>query len=181
MRSLICVLDATEEYSISKNILLQAGFEVKSAVASHDVNINYDIDLAAAPREKVVELTREFDMFALLGGYKMYYHLLGKKPPLKTWRLDVDIEKLDMLTTEFYRGGKVIVAPLAVPAYMAKLGLLKGRDATVYPTTELIKILRENQVNFVNKPVVKSGNFITIKNVETVGGKELLNIFRETT
>jgi putative intracellular protease/amidase len=73
------------------------------------------------------------------------------------------------------------VAPLAVPGYLAQLGLLRGREATVYPTTELIRILREGGAKFVNRQVVKSGGVVTVKDITTTGEKEFIKVFRETT
>ena len=45
---------------------------------------------------------------------------------------------------ELIKEDKVIIAPFIVPAYIAKLGYLKGRKCTVYPVTDLINILIEN-------------------------------------
>ncbi len=54
--------------------------------------------------------------------------------------------------------------PLATPAYAARLGLLRGKRATVYPTTDLIGILRGgNGVDYVNEDFVIDGNVITLK------------------
>ncbi len=54
--------------------------------------------------------------------------------------------------------------PLATPAYAARLGLLRGgKRATVYPTTDLIGILRSNGVDYVNEDFVIDGNVVTLK------------------
>ncbi|MEZ0319025.1 MAG: DJ-1/PfpI family protein [Pyrobaculum sp.] len=181
--ALIYVIDTAkkEEYSVLKNFLLKAGYDVRTAIGSRDVNVNYDIDLMALPVDEVQKLAQNFDLLATAGGFKMYYYVLKKKPPLKTWDLNIDVDKLEKLVEGFYREGRFLLAPLAVPAYVAQLGLLKGHDATVYPTTELIKILVNNGVNFIKKPIVKSKNVITIKDVTTLGEKEFLTALRETT
>ncbi|RFA96862.1 DJ-1/PfpI family protein [Pyrobaculum aerophilum] len=182
-KALIFVIDMAkrEEYSVLKNFLTKGGFEAVAAVGSRDVNINYNIDFMTMSVNQVAKVAEEFDLLALAGGYKIYYHVLRKKPPLKIWDLNIDLEKLNALIQHFYKTGKTIIAPLAVPGYLAQLGLLKGKDATVYPITELIKILRDNGANFVNKPVVKSGGVITAKDITTTGEKEFLTILRETT
>lgn len=182
-KALIFVIDMAkrEEYSVLKNFLTKGGFEVMAAVGSRDVNINYNIDFMSMSVDQVAKVAEEFDLLALAGGYKIYYHVLGKKPPLKIWDLNVDSEKLNVLVQQFYKSGKTIVAPLAVPGYLAQLGLLKGKDATVYPITELIEIIKKNGANFVNKSVVKSGGIITAKDITATGEKEFLAVLRETT
>lgn len=181
--ALIYVIDTAkkEEYSVLKNFLLKAGYDVRTAIGSRDVNVNYDIDLMAMSVDDAQRLAENFDLLALAGGFKIYYYVLKKKPPLKIWDLNIDVDKLGKLVEGFYKGGRSLLAPLAVPAYVAQLGFLKGHTATVYPTTELIKILTDNGVKFVNKPIVKSRNVITIKDVTTLGEKEFLATLRETT
>lgn len=182
-RALIYVIDMAkrEEYSVLKNYLLKAGYEVKAAVGSRDVNINYDIDLMTTPPADVAKVAEDFELLALAGGYKIYYYVLKKKPPLKMWDLNIDVEKLNTLVESFNKKGRVIVAPLAVPGYLAQLGLLKGKEATVYPITELINILKENGASFVNRQVVRSSNIITIKDITTTEEKDFLQVFREAT
>jgi len=181
--ALIYVIDVakSEEYSVLKNFLAKAGYDVRSAIGSRDVNINYDVDLMTMPRDKVTELAEKFDLLALAGGYKIYYYVLRKKPPLKMWDLNIDVDKLNALVERFFKRGKLLVAPLAVPGHLAQLGFLKDREATVYPTTELVKILRDNGARFVNRQVVRDENVITVKDVTAVGEKEFLSVFREAT
>jgi len=181
--ALIYVIDMAkrEEYSVLKNFLSKAGYNVKTAIGSRDVNVNYDVDLMTISREEAARLADEFDLLALAGGYKIYYYVLKKRPPLKIWDLNIDVEKLDAMTERFFKAEKLLIAPLAVPSYLAQLGFLKGREATVYPTTELIKILRDNGAKFVNRPVVRDRNIITVKDITAVSEKEFLSVFRETT
>jgi len=181
--ALIYVVDMAkrEEYSTLKNFLAKAGYDVKSAVGSRDVDINYDVDLMSMSQDEAVRLAEEYDLFAVVGGYKIYYHVLRKKPPLKIWDLNIDMDKLNAMIERFFKTGRLLVAPLAVPGHLAQLTLLKGREATVYPTTELVNILRNNGVKFVNRNVVRDKNVITVKDVTTVGEKEFLSVFREAT
>ncbi|MEM1518666.1 MAG: DJ-1/PfpI family protein [Pyrobaculum sp.] len=182
-KALIYVIDTAkrEEYSTLKNFLTKAGYLVKSAIGSKDVNLNYDIDLEAISKDEMSKLYEEFDLVALAGGYKIYYYVLKKKPPLKIWDFNIDVNKLNILLESFINNKKTVVAPLATPAYLAQIGYLKGREATVYPTTELIYILKENGVKFVNKDIVKSDMFITIKDVTKTAEKDFLATLRETT
>lgn len=182
-KALVFVIDMAkrEEYSVLKNYLTRAGYEVRSAVGSRDVNINYDIDLMAMPANEVAKIADEYDLLGLAGGYKIYYHVLGKKPPLKIWDLNIDLGKLNAIVEKFHKTGKTIVAPLAVPGYLAQLGLLRGREATVYPTTELIKILRDGGAKFVNRQVIRSGGIVTVKDITVTSEKEFIEVFREAT
>lgn len=76
----------------------------------------------------------------------------------------VNREAFEKLLTQSISNGKITVLPLAVPAYAARLGLLKGRKATVYPTTDLITILKNNGgVEYINNDLVIDGNVVTLK------------------
>jgi hypothetical protein len=77
----------------------------------------------------------------------------------------VNRDIFEKLLTKSVSGGKKVILPLALPAYAAKLGLLKGRRATVYPTTELISLLRSNGAEFVNEDFVVDNNIVTMKKV----------------
>lgn len=180
--ALIYVIDMAkrDEYPTLKNFIAKAGYDVRTAVGSRDVNVNYQVDLETAGDEEVEKLAAEYDLLALAGGYKMYYHVLKKRPPLKNWDLNINIERLNALVTRFSKNDRLVVAPLAVPGYLAQLGLLRGKNATVYPITELIRILRENGANFVNQHVVKDRGVVTVDDITTVGEKEFLAAFRET-
>jgi putative intracellular protease/amidase len=180
-KALIYVIDTSkrEEYSTLKNFALRAGFDAKTAVGAIDVNVNYDVELMQRSPEEAASLASEFDMLALIGGYKAYYLAVKKKPPLKSWDLNIDTGKLNALIRAFSDSGKLVVAPFAMPAYLARLGLLKGRSATVYPTTELILLLREGGANFMNRQIVRDGNIITIKDLTLLSEKDFMAVFRE--
>jgi len=181
-KALLYVIDTAkrDEYPTLKNFLMKGGYEVDVAVGSRDVNVNYTVDLMTLPSDKLPTLFEEYDAFALAGGFKIYYHVLQKKPSLKIWDLNIDKERLAQLVVEFNRRGKLLIAPMAVPAYVAQLGLLSGRDATVYPVTELIKTLKDNKATFVNRQIVRSRNIITIKDITSTSEKEFLATLRET-
>nr|MCG2895497.1 hypothetical protein [Vulcanisaeta sp.] len=99
-----------------------------------------------------------------VGGYWAYYAVAGKEIPGRVKPI-VNKEVFEKILTKSISTGKKVVLPLALPAYAAKLGLLRGRRATVYPTTELISILKSNGVEFVNEDFVIDNNVITMKRV----------------
>lgn len=57
--------------------------------------------------------------------------------------------------------GKVVGAICLSGAVLAKAGLLKGVEATVYPDGSAIKELEKGGANYQKKPVVTAGDIIT--------------------
>lgn len=179
-KGLVYVIDdAHGEYATLKSYLASRGYELFTAVGARDVNVNYDIDLKNI--SDINELIKNYDMYILIGGYKMFYFVTNKKPPTKKTELAIDTSQLAELTKGFTKAGAVVIAPLATPAYLASQGLLSGLKATVYPVTELIKILKENNVIYYNEPIIRDKNIITIKDVKKITEKELAETLREGT
>ena len=163
MRALIIVADTSYkgEYSMTVQALRQLGMEVSTGLVSKTVDVNFDIDLTDRISEDVLN---GYDVIAFIGGYWAYYAVTGKEMPGKV-RPMVNKEAFEKLLTQSVSSGKKTILPLATPAYAAKLGLLRGRKATVYPTTDLIGILRGNGVDFVGDDFVVDGNVVTLKRV----------------
>lgn len=179
-RGLIYAIDdARGEYSTLKSYLKAAGYDVSVAVGARDLSVNYDIDLNEV--KDPAELSKSYDLYAIVGGFKMYYFVTNKKPPIKKLDISIDKNKLEILTKASKESGGVIIAPLAVPAYLAKLGLLKGLRATVYPVTDLIQILKENEVKYTNNSIEFDNKIITIKEVTKISEKEFAEVLREGT
>ena len=161
MKALIIVADTSYkgEYSMTVQALRQLGMEVSTGLVSKTANVNFDIDLTDKLSEDVLS---GYDVIAFIGGYWAYYAVTGKEMPGKVKPM-VNREAFEKLLTQSISSGKKTILPLATPAYAAKLGLLKGRKATVYPTTDLISILRSNGVDYVNEDFVVDGNIVTLK------------------
>jgi DJ-1 family protein len=66
-------------------------------------------------------------------------------------------EGLRKLILDFAAKGKPIAAICAAPMVLGKLGLLKGKKATCYPSFEQYL----DGAECVNEPVVRDGNIIT--------------------
>ncbi|MEL9991090.1 MAG: DJ-1/PfpI family protein [Thermoproteus sp.] len=169
--------DAGGEYATLKSYLQPQGYELITAVGARDVNINYDIDINNI--ENIDTLVKSYDIYVLIGGYKLYYFVVNKRPPNKKLELAIDVDKLGVLTREFVKTGAVVVAPFTAPAYLARLGLLAGVKATVYPITELIKILKENNAIYTNISPIKDKNIITIKDIRKTSSNDLIRTLRE--
>lgn len=161
MKILIMVIDDKYkgEYSMIRQALREANIDVDVAsVVDVNVNASYVITNGLS-----IEKFRDFDGLAIIGGYRMYYAVTGKKPPRKTLQLPVSLSVIEDIVKDFNSRSSLIIAPLAVPALLARLKILEGKEATVYPTTDLIKILQDNGVIYRNELIVKSGNVITMK------------------
>ncbi|WP_054855850.1 DJ-1/PfpI family protein [Vulcanisaeta sp. JCM 16161] len=163
MKALIIVADTSYEgeYSMAVQALRQLGMEVSTGLVSKTVNVNFDIDITDRLSEDVLN---GYDVVVFIGGYWAYYAVTGKEMPGKVKPM-VNKEVFEGLLTQSVSSGRKTILPLATPAYAAKLGLLRGRKATVYPTTDLISILRNNGVEYVNEDFVIDGNVVTLKRV----------------
>lgn len=163
MKALIIVADTSYkgEYSMTVQALRQLGMEVSTGLVSKTINVNFDIDMTDKVDEGVLD---GYDVIAFIGGYWAYYAVIGKEMPGRA-RPMVNREAFEKLIIKSVSSGKKTILPLATPAYAAKLGLLRGRKATVYPTTDLINLLKNNGVEFVNEDFVVDGGVVTLKRV----------------
>ncbi len=168
MRCLLLVLDTSwrGEYPNIVQALKETGNDVDVGIVSPDVDVNYRYELVYEKYD-VQELVDSYDAFGIVGGYRLYYITCGKRFPCRKLESPkINMQVVDEVVKRAFEQNKLIIAPIAAPAYLAKLGILKGRKATVYPTTDLIKILVENGVEFVNDVVVRDGNVITLKKID---------------
>jgi len=69
---------------------------------------------------------------------------------------------LDMVK-EAYSEGKIIAAICLSGAVLANSGILEGKNATVFPTSDSVRILKEKGANYIDKGVVVDGRIITAK------------------
>ncbi|OYT62394.1 thiamine biosynthesis protein ThiJ [Thermoplasmatales archaeon ex4484_30] len=68
------------------------------------------------------------------------------------------------IAKDAYEQNKVIGAICIAPCILAYAGILEQKNATVYPTTKYINILKNQGANFIDKPLVKDGKIITASN-----------------
>ena len=159
VKALIYVLDDSVkgEYSSAMQIARELGWDVDVFVDSTHVRANPTVD----------DVGPGYDAVIIVGGYAMYFAVTGRKAPRREWGVKPSRDLAKLVS-----GSSIVIAPLAAPAYLARLGLLTGKRATVYPTTDLIQILRESGAVFERGPVVRDGPFITVtrleRNVEAV-------------
>ena len=135
------------------DILRRAGADVKTVsigntldvVGAHGITVRADIMLSSVSDE-------DSPMLILPGG------------SLGTENLAACEELVNMLVRANEKGA-YIAAICAAPTILARLGLLKGRRATCYPS--LASVLLENKVKYKNDKVVLDSNFITSEGAGT--------------
>jgi protease I len=94
---------------------------------------------------------KDYDAIVIVGG-------IGSKEYL--W----DNTDLQELVKEFYNDGKVVSAICLSPVVLARAGVLKDKEATVYAAKEAIKELEKHGAIYVDEGVVVDGNVVTAKN-----------------
>lgn len=137
-----------EELIHTREVFIQSGAQVTIAstrngmangMLGHKENVEKTLnDVAGA----------NFDSVVVVGGSGSPEHL---------W----DNATLHDIVRRHLEMGKIVASICLSGAVLAKAGLLKGVDATVWKADESLKVFQECGVNFVDKPVVRSGKIIT--------------------
>lgn len=152
-----------EEYFIPKEIFEQAGFEVETT------SLQKGIAKGILGGEAVVDLIVEdvqvikYEAVVFCGGSGMAEKL--------------DNEMFQNLAKNFNKENKLITAICAAPALLAKAGILKDKEATVWSSAlnkDYIEILKEKGVIYKDESVVISGQVVT------ANGPEAAKKFGET-
>ncbi|WP_048148549.1 DJ-1/PfpI family protein [Methanolacinia paynteri] len=137
-----------EEFEVTARMLSEAGIEYDVASTKTGVCIG----MMGGEQEAGLEISKaaekDYDALILIGG-------LGARDFL--WADD----DLCRLTKEFGDSGKVIAAICHAPVIVARAGVLKGRQATVFESRASLKLLEDGGANYVNIPVVSDMNIIT--------------------
>ncbi len=137
------------EFFACKNILEKEGFKTKVASTTKGPTIGMDKKTKIVP-DIVIDNAKEKDYLAIviIGGTGSRQYLWENK-------------KLHALVKAFYDKKKVVGAICISPAVLALAGLLKGREATVYPDPVSVGVLKQNGAKYMDAPVVVSGKIIT--------------------
>jgi len=139
-----------EEYFVPKEILEEAGSEVKTASNQKGTAIGADggeveVDLLVSEINPV-----DFDAVVFIGG-----------PGCLT---NLDNEDSYKVAQKTVSQNKVLASICVSPVILAKAGVLEGKKVTVWSSPldkSPIKILEDNGAIFENKPVVIDGKIIT--------------------
>ncbi|MDD3978230.1 DJ-1/PfpI family protein [Methanomicrobium antiquum] len=70
-------------------------------------------------------------------------------------------EPLVELVKQFYEKDKVVGAICLAPVVLARAGILKDKQATVFETPASVELLKQGGANIVKVPVVSDNNIIT--------------------
>ena len=131
------------------DVLRRAGAEVEmvSVMDRKEITGAHGIKVEA---DRMIEEAGEADLYVLPGGMPGTKYLEEYKP-------------LTELLTDFYQNGGKVAAICAAPGVFERLGFLKGRNATSYPSVmEQLKSARTSL-----EPVVVDGNVTTSRGLGT--------------
>ncbi len=86
----------------------------------------------------------------------------GNGVPATLW----DNDDLHVLIRDANYDNKLVSAICAAPVTLSKAGIMKGKNATMFPWDDGIKELTKYGANYVNEEVVIDGNIVTGRNPE---------------
>jgi len=92
--------------------------------------------------------TSEFDAVVVVG---------GSGSPKYLW----DDTQLRNLIRDAYEDGKVVAAICLSPVVLARAGILKGKEATVFPSTDAVAELKKGGAIYKDESVVIAGRIVT--------------------
>jgi len=142
------------EFSVTKRILEQAGVKVTVSSISRDEATGMS-GLKITPEKKISEVSvDEYDVLVIIGG--------SGSPTL----LDYP-EVLDKVRA-FDERGKIIAAICLGPAILARAGVLKGINSTVFPSEWAIALFMRNGAKYTPEHVVVDKNIITADGPDSV-------------
>lgn len=137
-----------EEFEVTEKILSESGIEYDVASTKTDICTG----MMGGEQEATLKISdasvSDYDGLVLIGG-------LGARDFL--WA-DDDLCKL---TKEFGETGKIVAAICLAPVILARAGLLKERQATVFESPASVKLLEQGGASYVKIPVVSDMNIIT--------------------
>jgi protease I len=142
------------EFIKPKEIFQKKGMKVTVASTSTDIAHGM-LGGTIKPDLKISNVKMEnYDAIVIVGG-------LGSKRYL--W----ENADLRILVKEAYGMDRVVSAICLSPVVLANADVLEGREATVYPDSEAMKVLSEKGVIYVDEPVVASRKIVTGRDPES--------------
>jgi len=151
MRALLVVAQENfrdEEYSVPKGVLEKAGVAVITAspeggTAKGMLGAKVRVDL------RLEEVNpSDYDAVVVVGGAGSPKYLWGNG-------------ELNRILKSASGSGKVVAAICLSGAALAKAGVLKGKNATVFETPDSLDALRDGGASYIRKDVVVDGKTIT--------------------
>lgn len=165
-------------------LFLTTGFEEIEAVTTIDILRRANLNLITVSLEDTLEVKGAHDIIVKADTFVKdndYSDAQMLILPGGTLRL-CEFDSLKNLLVKQNEASKWIAAICAAPSLLGQLGILKGKDATCYPSFEV----NLDGANFVDKRVVVSHNVVTgkgpgctkefaLKIVEVLLGQEKTN------
>jgi len=135
-------LHTKEELEKNKIKIIIASTKKETAAGMQGAIVNIDLILNQVD-------VNDYDAIIFIGG-------LGASPYYRN-------KKALSIIKEAYNNGKIICAICVAPLIFAKVGILKGKRATVYDINikELAQMLKEEGAIYTGKEVEVDGNIIT--------------------
>ncbi len=146
------------EYIAVRDVMIREGIDVDSVsltgekliTANHNTVIGADLVYG---KQNIV--LNDYDAIFIPGG------LIGVN------NLDKKID-FDNMLNDFVMNNKVVAAICAAPTLLASRGFLKGKEAVVFPSKELIAVLTKNEAKYIEDDAFKvDQNIITGKDFKS--------------
>jgi|GEM_PF-154923 len=118
-----------------------ASTSVKTATSMDGRTVKVDIKISDAR-------LNDYDAVVVIGGIGV---------PRTLW----NNKDLINLVTNVNSNKKIVAAVSEAPVVLAKAGVLKNKNATVYPDNEAVKVLKKYGAKYVNQETIISDNIIT--------------------
>ncbi len=136
-----------EEYQVPRNIFERLGAKV--TVASSDTGIAVGTRGLKVKIDTLISQidTFDFDGLVFVGG-------MGAK---EYW----DSEVAHRIAKSAARNGKVIAAICIAPVILARAGVLRWKEATVWASPKTKHILKQEKIEYIPRPVVVSEKIVT--------------------
>ena len=145
-----------EDYNPHEFETLRSTATEVTVIGAGNLTSGYDVRIEDVKPSDI----RGYDAVIFTGGSGLYRRV-------KSGRVDRDLEMAAGIAESASRSGKIIGAICAAPAIPAMAGLLRGRNATIYPGLE--GVLSENGARYVKGDVVVSGRIVTASTPESAG------------
>lgn len=137
-----------EEFFEPKNVFEKNGYHVtvgSTRLGKASGSLGGEVDVDVLIDDVLID---DFDAVVISGGG-------GSKAFL--W----ENLKLHSLLNEAFQKGKIVSAICISPVVLAKAGLLKGKDACVFPADDAIEEMKKAGANLKEEAVVADGKIIT--------------------
>lgn len=157
------------EYSAVKQALEKNNFAIVVASNTKEEAVAMDGKTRVRPRITIKEAKeKDYLGIAIIGGSGSSRYLWGNKDLLE-------------LVKQFYEKKKLVSAICLSPAVLAQADILKGKEATVYPSSDALKIFKDKGVRYKDKPVIRVGKIITGKDPQAAEAfaEELVKALKE--